>query len=59
MIPISGLATLEQPLSFVTRHDLVEQTLFGARVVQVVVDDVVAQRRTGDRPALERLDRLP
>src|SRR5688500_14047856 len=39
--------------------DLVEERLLGARVVQVVVDDEVAERGARDRPVLERGDRLP
>ena len=59
VIPMSGLATFEQALPLVAGHDLVEQPLLGARVIQVVVDNVVAQRRTRDRPTLERFDRFP
>src|SRR5436309_14792143 len=57
-MPTIGLATLEHPLSFVARDRLVEQPLLGARVVQVVVDDLVAEQRACNRPALERCDRV-
>src|SRR5262249_46670776 len=51
-------ATLEEPLSLVARDNAVEQLLFGASVVEIVLDDVVAERGTSDRPALKRPDRL-
>src|SRR5438105_8492897 len=57
-MPMTGLATLVQPLAFVARDDLVEQTLLRTRVVEVVVDDVVAERRAGHRSLLERVGRL-
>src|SRR3954453_18487709 len=57
-MPTTGLATLEHPLPLVLRYDLVEQTLLGARVVQVVVDHLVAEQRTCHSPALEPRDRL-
>src|SRR5918994_7433584 len=57
-MPIRGLATLEQSLPFVARHDLVEDPLLGVRVVEVVVDDVVAERAAGEGALLERADRL-
>src|SRR5207248_3869754 len=56
--PMTGLATLIQALAFITRDDLVEQTLFRPRVVQVMVDDVVPERSACHRPLLERVDRL-
>src|SRR5918911_2555666 len=58
VMPISGLATLEHPLPLVARHDLVEEPLLRAGVVQVVVDDLVAERGPRDRAGLERRDRL-
>src|SRR6202035_4375176 len=58
VMPTTGLATLEHPLSLVRRHDLVEKPLLGARVVEIVVDDLVPEQRARHRPALEALDRL-
>src|SRR5947209_2929788 len=58
VMPTSGLATLEHPLPLVTRHDLVEETLLGACVVQIVIDHLVAEQRARDRTALEPGDRL-
>src|SRR5260370_29737221 len=58
VMPIKGLATLEHPLPLVTRHDFVEQPLLGARVVQVVVDHLVAEQRARERTALEPRDRV-
>src|SRR4029078_6642442 len=34
----------------------IEEPLLGARIVDVVVDDLVAERRSRDRPLLERGD---
>src|SRR5580765_3743367 len=48
VMPTTGLATLEHPLPLVTRDHLVEQLLLGARVVQVVVDDLVAEQLPGE-----------
>src|SRR3954452_5304560 len=53
-----GLATLEEPLALVARHDRVEEALLGARVVEVVVDYVVSERRARHGAVLECLDRL-
>src|SRR5579862_8819068 len=58
VMPMTGLATFEHPLPFVARHRLVEQLLFRARVVQIVVDDVVAEEPARDRAVLETLDRV-
>src|SRR5262245_38046586 len=58
VIPISGLATLEHPLALVAGDDLVEEPLLRARVVQVVVDDLVAERGARHRSRLERGRRL-
>src|SRR5256885_8704553 len=57
-MPMTGLATLVQPLAFVARDDLVEQALLRTRVVEVMVDDVFAERRAGHRSLLERVGRL-
>src|SRR2546421_11167062 len=51
-------ATLEHPLPLVARHRLVEQLLLGACVVQVMVDDLVAEHRARNRALLEACDRL-
>src|SRR5215218_3691576 len=52
--PITGrLATLEHPLALVAGHRFVEEPLLGARVVEVVVDDVVPERGAGHHPAVE------
>src|SRR2546430_16469070 len=58
VMPTTGLATLEHPLPLVGRHDLVEKPLLRARVVQVVVDNLVAEQRARDSAALEPSDRL-
>src|SRR3954467_3553118 len=58
VMPTTGLATLEHPLPLVARHRLVEELLLGARVVQVVVDDLVAEELARDRALLEARDRL-
>src|SRR5437764_2351682 len=57
-MPMTGLATLVQALALVAGDDLVEQALLCPRVVQIVVDDVVAERGPGHRPPLQRLDCL-
>src|SRR5258708_18729192 len=57
-MPTTGLATLEHPLPLVLRYDLVEQALLGARVVQVVVDHLVAEQRSRNGPAFQARDRL-
>src|SRR6478752_8539787 len=57
-MPMTGLATLEQTLPLVGRHDLVEEALLGARVIQIVVDDIVAQSRPRHRSSLELSDCL-
>ena len=58
-MPITGfLATLVHPFPLVARDYLVEEPLLGAGVVQVVVDDVVAQCAPCERALLERRDRL-
>ena len=59
VIPMSGLAALEEPLPLVARDDLVKEPLLGTRVVQVVVDDLVAECLARHGTRLERLDCLP
>src|SRR5215211_855815 len=58
VMPTSGLPTLEQALALVAGPDLGEQSLLRPRVVEGVVDDVVAERCARDRSLLERLERL-
>src|SRR5215210_2283828 len=55
---VPGSAALEQPLTLVAGNDLVEEALLRARIIEVVVDDVVAQRRAGDGAVFQRRDRL-
>src|SRR6476661_4869809 len=57
-MPTTGLPTLVHPLALVVRHDGVEQPLLRTRVVQVMVDRLVAEQRACDRPAFKLLDRL-
>src|SRR5947208_11923553 len=58
-MPTTGLATFEQPLSFVTGYGLVEQPLLDAAVVEVVLDDLRAESVACNRSRSERIDRLP
>src|SRR5438552_16205211 len=58
VMPTTGLATLVHPLALVIRHDGIEQPLLRTRVVQVMVDHLVAEQRACDRPALEPVDRF-
>src|SRR5438874_985159 len=58
-MPMSGfLATLEHALALVAGHRLVVELLLGARVVEVVVDHLVAEQLAGDGARLEPPDRL-
>ena len=52
------LAAFIHALALVAGDRLVEEALLRARVVQVVVDDVVAEGGARHRPLLERRDRL-
>src|SRR5207248_7146504 len=52
------LATFKKPFALVARHHLVEQPLFGACVVEVVVNDLVPECRARHRSGLEGLDRF-
>src|SRR5260370_1935297 len=54
----SSLPTLEEPLPLIRRDDLVEQRLLRARVVQVVVDHVLAERGARHLAFLQRRDRV-
>src|SRR5919198_3540893 len=54
----SVLTTLEKSLPLVAGHRLIEQPLFSSGVVEVVVDDLVAERRPCHGRALELVDRL-
>src|SRR3954471_12538199 len=58
VMPTRGLATLEHPLALIGRHDRVEEPLLGASVVQVVIDDLVAEQMARERPVLEPVDRV-
>src|ERR1041385_5911370 len=53
VIPTTGLATLEEPLTLPPRHDRVEQPLLDTRVVQVMLHDLGAERVTCHRARLE------
>src|SRR5262245_33237606 len=59
VMPTTGLATLVQPLALPARHDPIEDCLLRAGVVQIVIDDVVAERGASHCPALQSGDRLP
>ena len=52
-MPTTGLATLVQPLPLPRRDDPVEERLLGARIVEVVIDDVVAERNSGHPAMIE------
>src|SRR5205814_9482118 len=58
VMPMSGraLPTLVKPRALPVRDDAVERFLLRPRVIQVVVDDVVAEGRPDDRPRLEGRD---
>src|SRR6266571_5264787 len=61
VIPTTGLEplpTLVQPLALPRGHDPVEDPLLGMGVIEVVVDDFLAERRPGHRAVIERRDRL-
>jgi hypothetical protein len=47
-MPTTGLSTLEEPLALVAGDDTVKECLLGAGVIQIVVDDVVAESAPGD-----------
>src|SRR5579864_4261288 len=51
-------SALEEAFAFVAGDHLVEERLLGARVVQIVVDDVGTKGGASDRSVLERADRL-
>src|SRR6188474_3378283 len=55
----TGSDALEIALAFPVADVPIEEPLLGARVVEVVVDDLVAEGLSGDRAALERVDRVP
>src|ERR1700761_6968763 len=57
-MPIRGLATLVQTLALPAGDRLVEEPLLGAAVVQIVVDDLVAERAAGERAFLQGADRV-
>src|SRR5712672_3563019 len=58
VMPTTGLATLEHPLPLVGRHDLVIEPLLGARVIQIVIDDLVTEQRARHRSVLESRGRV-
>src|SRR6266540_6707333 len=58
-MPMSDLATLEQPLALITGNDLIEKTLLHAPVVQVMVDDLIAERPPRNAALLHLIYRLP
>src|SRR5215218_8878900 len=55
-MPMTGLPTLEHPLALVAGDGLVEEPLLGARVVEVVIDHVVAERAARERSLRKRRD---
>src|SRR5437763_5450108 len=57
-MPMTGLATFEQPLSLVAGYDFVVEPLLDTTVVQIVVDHLVAEGGPRDRSAIERIDRV-
>src|SRR6478735_3131262 len=54
----TGSGALEVALSFPVGDVPIEQPLLGARVVEVVVDDLVAERGAGDGALFQRVDRV-
>src|SRR5581483_2416431 len=59
VMPTTGLPTCEHPLPLVAGDRLVEELLLGARVVEVVVDDLVAEDLARDGALLQSRDGLP
>src|SRR5436190_3202461 len=57
-MPTTGLATFEQPLSFVTGYGLVEQPLLDAAVVEVVLGDLDTECIPRHRARIQGVDRL-
>src|SRR6187402_2462431 len=55
----TGSGALGIALAFPVGDVPIEEPLLGTRVVEVVVDDLVAEGLAGDRAALERVDRVP
>ena len=53
-----GSAALEHPAALVVGHDLVEEPLLRAPVVEVVLVHRLAERLLGERAALPQVDRL-
>src|SRR4051794_26646351 len=58
VIPTKGLPTFEEPLALPVGDDGVEELLLDARVVQVVVDDLVTERSPCHATLLQRGGRL-
>src|SRR5918992_4458833 len=57
-MPTTGLAALEEPFTLIAGDDTVEECLFRACVVEVVVDDVVAECSPCHASGLESRDGL-
>src|SRR6185312_12248537 len=57
--PVTGSGPLEIALALPVGDVPIEEPLLGPRVVEVVVDDLVAEGRPGDAALLQRRDRLP
>src|SRR5689334_24563973 len=58
VMPMTGLATLEHPAALVIGHGLVEEPLLRPSVVQVVIDDLVAEDLPRGAAALEPVGRV-
>src|SRR5205085_10989724 len=56
VMPMTGLATFEQPLSLMARDRFVEEPLLDTAVVGVVIDHLVAERGARNRARLQRGD---
>src|SRR5262245_17868309 len=56
--PMPTSASLEKPLPFPARDDLVELALLGPQEVEVVLDDVLAERLLREAARLEQTDRF-
>src|SRR3954469_2559776 len=58
VIPTMGLPTFEEPLALPVGDDGVEELLLDARVVQVVVDDLVSESGARNGTFFQRRGRL-
>src|SRR6266545_3945993 len=52
-------AALEHAPALVVRHDLIEQSLLGAAVVEIVAPDGLPEGLAGELASLPEVDRLP